>query len=353
MSAFLLLLITPLVSSYPYYYHSYRPTAYYSYHPTAYSSYYPTALYSHGLRSLQLPFNQGCLPAFGLSVTRCGGDIIQQTRTQADSLKATLKYLASTTGPAEILNRIINNNNNVCLNSVEEAIEAVEASAKIVEDAAPEIKQLTETVTAFEKLTDTTTVVREAANILRLLEVLMPKLAPASPSICAATNAEAFGSLRSLAALVDELSSTTDIYLTPQTRQDLKKSEKIISGVTTFVTQLNKSFSKFEKFCTSDKEYNIEAITAIGEMMTGLADLFGVLGGLSDAEQIRKQGDFTKKVVANINKLGDLDLGTLECDTPGSFKVAADTLDDLAGIIEEVGIDKLAEELGWDLDFTF
>ena len=55
----------------------------------------------------------------------------------------------------------------------------------------------------------------------------------------------------------------------------------------------------------------------------------------------------------NINKLGDLDLGTLECDTPGSFKVAADTLDDLAGIIEDVGIEKLAEQLGLDLDFTF
>merc|ERR1711892_1293370 len=120
-------------------------------------------------------FNQGYLPALGLSVTRSGGDIIQQTRTQADSLKKTLRYLASTTGPAEILNRIINDSNNVCLNSVEEAIEAVEASAKIVEDAAPEINQLTETVTAFEKLTDTTTVVREAAKVLRLLEILMPK----------------------------------------------------------------------------------------------------------------------------------------------------------------------------------
>merc|ERR1711892_333023 len=119
-------------------------------------------------------FNQGYLPALGLSVTRSGGDIIQQTRTQADSLKKTLRYLASTAGPAEILNRIINNSNNVCLNSVEEAIEAVEASAKIVEDAAPEIKQLIETVNAFEELTDTTTVVREAAEILRLLEVLIP-----------------------------------------------------------------------------------------------------------------------------------------------------------------------------------
>ena len=76
-------------------------------------------------------------------------------------------------------------------------------------------------------------------------------------------------------------------------------STKIISGVTSFLVKLNKSFTKFDKFCTSDKEYNIEAITAIGEMMTDLADLFAVLGGITDAEEIRKQGDFTKTVVVS------------------------------------------------------
>ena len=60
---------------------------------------------------------------------------------------------------------------------------------------------------------------------------------------------------------------------------------------------MNRSFPKFDKFCTRDKEYNVEAITAIGEMMTNLADLFAVLGQITDAEEIRKQGDFTKKVV--------------------------------------------------------
>ena len=288
MSGILLLLVFPLVSSYPYGYYPY----YYSYHPA------PVAVYSQNLRSLQLPFNQGYLPAFGLGLPK-SVDIVQQTRIQAESLKTTLRYLASTPKTAQILDKVINNNNNICLNSVAEAIEAVEASAKIVEDAGPEIKQLIKTVQAFEKLSDTPTVIKEAANILRLLEVLIPKLAPASPSVCAASNAEAFGSLRSLAVLFDELSSTNEMYLALQTRQELKNSAKITSAVTTFVTQLNKSFSKLDQFCTSDKEYNIESITAIGEMMTGLADLFGALGGIRDAEQIRKQGDFTNKVVVS------------------------------------------------------
>lgn len=251
------------------------------------------------------------------------------------------------------MNRVINDINNVCLNNVEEAIEAVETGARIVENAAPEIKQLIQTVEAFEKLTDTPTVIREAANILRLLEVLMPKLAPANPQVCGASNAQAFGSLRSLAVLVDELSSSTEIYMTHHTRAELRTSAKIISGVTTFVTKLNKSFTKFDKFCTSDKEYNIEAITAIGDMMTGLADLFSVLGGIRDAEEIRKQGDFTKKVVANINKLGDLDLGDLECNKAGSFKVAAETMDDLATLIEDVGLENLCNQLDLGLDCAF
>merc|ERR1712008_552868 len=343
MSGLLLLLLVPLASSLPYSnyynYNSYRPTAYV--HSPRYISY-------------PLTYNQRYLPTYnsGFGLVR-SSDFVQQTRTQANSLKNTLRSLASIPGANRIINRIINDDDNVCLNSVEEAIEAVETSAKIVESAGPEIKNLIKTVEAFEKITDTPTVVREAANILRLLEVLIPKLAPANVQVCGASNAQAFGSLRSLAALVNELSNSNELYMPSQSREELKTSAKIISGVTSFLVKLNKSFTKFDKFCTSDKEYNIEAITAIGEMMTDLADLFAVLGGITDAEEIRKQGDFTKKVVANINKLGNLDLGTLECNKPGSFKVAAETLDDVAQLIEDVGLQTLCNQLDLDLDCDF
>jgi len=341
MAGLLLLLLAPLASSLPYsyFYNSYQPTTFV--HSPRYVS------YPHTYNQAYLPLSY---PALGLVRS---SDFVQQTRAQANSLKTTLRSLASTPGAAKIVNRVINDINNVCLNNVEEAIEAVETGTRIVENAAPEIKQLIQTVGAFEKLTDTPTVIREAANILRLLEVLMPKLAPANPQVCGASNAQAFGSLRSLAVLADELSSSTEIYMTQHTRSELRASAKIISGVTTFVTKLNKSFTKFDKFCTSDKEYNIEAITAIGDMMTGLADLFSVLGGIRDAEEIRKQGEFTKKVVANINKLGNLDLGDLECNKAGSFKVAAETMDDLATLIEDVGLENLCNQLDLGLDCSF
>merc|ERR1712123_3938 len=339
MSGLLLLLIAPLASSLPYspYFISNPPTAFVQ--PSSYG----------GVPNVNNE-RTSSYSASGLSRTfSASSDIVAMTRTQANSLKTTLRSLASNPDSSEIVNRVIYDINNVCLNNIEEAIDAIESSTKLIENAGPEIKKLIKTVKAFQRLTDTPAVVKEAANILRLLDTLIPKLAPANPQVCGASNEEAFGSLRSLAVLVDELASSTKIT-TLKSKKELKDSAKIISGVTTFLTKLNKSFTKFDKFCTSDKEYNIEAITAIGEMMTDLADLFAVLGGITDAEEIRKQGDFTKTVVANINSLGNLDLGNLECNKAGNFQAAAETLDDLAKLIEDVGLENLCNQLDLDID---
>ena len=48
--------------------------------------------------------------------------------------------------------------------------------------------------------------------------------------------------------------------------------------------------------------------------------------------------------------LEDLDT-ELECGFGGSYSGLAQTLDDLAEIVESVGIEKLSKELGLDLDF--
>ena len=107
--------------------------------------------------------------------------------------------------------------------------------------------------------------------------------------------------------------------------------------------------------------------------MNDLADLYTSVGGDTAANEIRKQGDFTQKVVvslaiisqfyfflflfflqANINKLGDLNIVTLDCNTPGSSQLVANTMDDLAGIIEDVGMENLCKQLDLEpADCTF
>ena len=50
-------------------------------------------------------------------------------------------------------------------------------------------------------------------------------------------------------------------------------------------------------------------------------------------------------VKARINNLGYLDNVSLDCNRPGSSQLVANTLDDLAGIIEDVGITNLCKQL--------
>jgi len=83
-------------------------------------------------------------------------------------------------------------------------------------------------------------------------------------------------------------------------------------------------------------------------MMTDLADLYRALGGQDAAFEISKQGGFTQKVVANIKKLGNLDLISLDCNKAGSAQRIANALEDLAGLIEEVGLDNLCNQLNLD-----
>ena len=54
-----------------------------------------------------------------------------------------------------------------------------------------------------------------------------------------------------------------------------------------------------------------------------------------------------------MNKIGDLGLGDIDCDKQGDFSVAAKTMDDLAVLIDEVGIEDLQKQLGVDLSFVF
>ena len=124
-----------------------------------------------------------------------------------------------------------------------------------------------------------------------------------------------FGSLHSLGVLVNELSSRDDIYFSAQKRQSLKSSAKIVTKVTNFLTQLTKSFFKFDRICTKNKDYSIEVITAMGDMMTDLADLYRAVVGTTAAEEIYEQGDFTKKVVVSTADLIIIKCFFLICDS--------------------------------------
>merc|ERR1711990_920011 len=136
-------------------------------------------------------------------------------------------------------------------------------------------------------------------------------------------------------------------------RAELRQSAAAISAVTTFITQLRDDFTRFEEVCTGDKQYNLDAITAVGSMLNHLADMAGSLGAVKTGESIRKGKVYAERIVAELSKIDPQDLGTLDCSSPGDFSTATATLRDLATIIDDVGIDNLQQQLGINLSFVF
>ena len=226
-------------------------------------------------------------------------DIIAQTRTLADSVKNTLRGLAADPNSAVIVNKIINDKDNICINSLEEGIASIEAATALVERAGGDIKTLIAKVKTFVTLSEPSAVVRESAEILRILGPLVKNISPDSPVICQASPDQAFGSLRSLAVLVDELSSSNQLILSPTGRAQLKESANTISAVTTFIEQLGSTFSRFENTCTADKKYNLDSLNAIGDLMVNLADLFSSLGSVQTGEKIRRGKAFVGKLTVS------------------------------------------------------
>merc|ERR1711915_920209 len=182
-----------------------------------------------------------------------------------------------------------------------------------------------------------------------LLIQLSPRFPPENPT---STCTGSFGSLRSLAADLDELFDSRKLAITFPVRAQLKESAKKTSAVVIFLNQLKSTSAKLTQICTANRQYNVEALGAVGDLMDNLGDLFGTLGGAKDGDKFRNGKEYVNKVLAQVNEIDDLGLGEGDCDRQWDFSDTASTLDDLAALIEEVGLEDLQKQLGVDLSFV-
>merc|ERR1712115_193667 len=119
-----------------------------------------------------------------------------------------------------------------------------------------------------------------------------------------------------------------------------------------------KALETFKTVCENDiTKYNDETNNQIGiydstvDIMDTLAKLFEAMGFEDKSAEIKRQSGFIKKFGDAYAGLDGLDLD-LECSLVGDYGALARTLDDLAVIIESVGVEELSKELGINLDFN-
>ena len=229
-------------------------------------------------------------------------DVITQTRRLSNALHNTLTEVAADPNSAVIVDKIIRDNYSACITSLEEGIISIETATGQLERAGPEVRALVTKVKAFVDLTQPEQFVRNAAQILRLLGPLVNNIGPVTPNSCQASPDQAFSSLTSLGDLLSELSQTQGIRVSQTGRAQLKQSASTISAVTSFITQLRSTLSRFENICNVDKQDTLDYINAMGDIMVNLADLLDSVGGsVRTEENLRKGKAFVAQITVSQN----------------------------------------------------
>ena len=244
-------------------------------------------------KSHQSPNTLGNIPGFRTS----DEDVIKQTRNMVDSTISILTSLAEDPTTSEYIDRFFSDKKNVCVGSLDEAIDGIEKTTELVENAGDDIKDLLVTINRFVQLNGTTKVVREVASIMRGLGSLIEKIS--SRQICDATPDETYDSIDGISLMLYEIAELPSLGGRSNVRTQLRKSASALYNVNRFLFYVRRTFDKFDKICSGEKEYNLEAINAIGDLMSHMADLFTSLGSYGMSERIRKGKLFTYKLTVS------------------------------------------------------
>ena len=223
----------------------------------------------------------------GINPDNRGSGLGLQTRRQADSLITTLRGLSQDPRTSRAISRVFNEDA-VCLNNMEEAIQAIQEGSRLVEAAEGDINTLFSLVKTLTKLTGEAEVVKQVASIFRALDPLLTRISPVNPSsrVCTASHDQTVDSINSLAVMMNEFSENHDFDT--KTREMLGEAARALSAINSFLRDLRTQVSEFKGSCFTVKESTVRGIRAIGNIIISLADIAGTLGNLDTAEEIRK-----------------------------------------------------------------
>ena len=310
-------------------------------------------------------FDTDSLNPFGFFGLSSDDNIGFQMRTMSQTLAAALRAISLNPSTAETLDRIFADES-ICLTSVEELIQATEEGTQLVELAEGDIltlKARVENMLALGEDIDEATSVRTVASLLRALDPLVAKIAPTTLTVCNGSPDNVVSSLLSMSEVIKRLA--TDPRVSTETRTTFSQFSQVVGKVTTLVGQLRDQTNEFSNFCAGDKQSSANAIKALGEIIRNLSDMTASLGNEESEAAVRKGNELTEKIAVSwdidgdswfsncfffqtqLEQMKDIDVGDLDCSAT-DINGAATAMEDLANIIEEVGIETLKAQLGVD-----
>ena len=245
-------------------------------------------------------FDSGSLDPLGLFPSLSSDSNLGfQTRAMSQTLVAALRAMSYNPSAVETFDKIFADES-ICLNNVEELIQATEEGTRLVELAEDDLltlKSRVENMVALGEGGDEAAVVREVASILRALDPLVKKIAPTTVTVCNGSPDSVVSSLLSLSSVIQQLSEEPQVDY--ETRQTFSQFSEVVGKVTSLVGQLRDQTKEFQNFCAGDKKSSSEAISALGDIIRNLAEMTSSFQSEQTAEQIQKGHDLTDNIAVS------------------------------------------------------
>merc|ERR1712055_119671 len=246
------------------------------------------------------------LIVFGLLPVLQASPLQYGTRQMTNTVISTLEALAKEQSAATTFDKIFNKDN-TCLNSIGEAIEALKQSSDLLAAAEGDLQALNSQVESLMGKQGEVEALKGTAAIFGTLQPLVEKLSPVmTMSRDCPTSMD---SLRGLSVVMRELSYDDTVATNQVARDMLHKSGNVVSIVATFLSQLQSQARNFGTLCNPDKTSTMRAVSAIGDMVGSLADLFASVGNYKVGVEIRRGADFAQKIAAQIPQINDMNIG--------------------------------------------
>merc|ERR1712106_181354 len=273
-----------------------------------------------------------------------GFNLAEKTREESERLTDIFTQLSQDKEVASIINANIESN--TCVDSLEEMLGLIKRGASIIERAGPEMEQIYGTLNKLRNKRNVVPLVRGSADLLLQFETVFPKFETFSLfTRCQPSSNGGFQALRDQARILYRMSLFTDVKFPQQVKDNLLQSAIITEVVTNFLDHLQENLAKRDCFTGSD--FLKEGTLLSAQVLDDMAEALGVLGYLPRAKETRQYSAFVKSIAASLGKLKDFKIDD-DC-SPGALGRAAENLNSLATLIEEVG----QEELGVNLGLVF
>jgi len=276
------------------------------------------------------------------------GNIVENAKAQAEESLRILKAYENSSIVAEYIEPILSTSD--CLNNLEDVTKLTQEAIDLIVENGPELIYVDALVQTLKEESDIVKLIKSTAKILRALDGVANAVAAGSSNLCNPSLESSVKEVKAFALVVGAVSDNKQINMPQSSREQLKFIAKIMDQVANLLETQIKALEAFGKQCENgNKSRDIYESTS--KILESVAKIYEDLGSEDGSVDIKKKSDFIKKFENAASELDRLDID-IDCSLKGDLSSLALLLEDLAAIIESVGLEKLSEELGINFDIN-